>query len=208
MASISTLVDRVKIFVLSSGTGPFNLGSAVAAYRGVEALIDGSTYSYAVESGSNYEAGTGVYLQLTGQLTRSPTISSAGGVTVAFPAGVQLVFTALAQDLVATGASLPIVDSLGNATDKAISQRAATAGLASKYDASNPSSFQTVAQVNAAIAAALAPLSAAIAATNAQIDDMLDGAAVWNLPDEADGGAVPTDGSGKMYLSGGVMKIA
>lgn len=131
MASISTLVDRVKIFVNSSGTGPFVLGAAVPAFRGVEALQDGATYSYAVENGSNYEAGTCEYVSSLGQLVRTPVISSNGGAAVAFPAGVQVAFTALAQDLIATGGTFPIIDSLGPERTAAASQRATTEGIES-----------------------------------------------------------------------------
>lgn len=84
MADSSTLVDRVKIFVESSGTGPFQLGNALPAFRGSEALVDGLTYSYAVD-----------------QLIRAPTLSSKGGAPVAFPANVAINFTALAADLAA-----------------------------------------------------------------------------------------------------------
>ena len=126
MASISTLVDRVRIRVLSSGNGPFTLGPAVPAYRGIEALTDGSTYSYAVENGATFEAGTGVFIAATQTFIRSPIISSSGGAAVGFPSNVELVFTALSQDLVATGGTLPIVNGLGSATDKAISQKATT----------------------------------------------------------------------------------
>lgn len=126
MASISTLVDRVRIRVLSSGNGPFSLGPAVPAYRGVEALTDAATYSYAVENDATYEVGTGVYISSTQTFVRSPIMSSAGGAPISFPSNVELVFTALAQDIVATGGSLPILNSLGNATDKAISQKATT----------------------------------------------------------------------------------
>lgn len=96
--ALATLVDRVKIQVLSSGTGPFQLGAAIPAYRGVEALIDGQTYNYATESGSTYEVGTGLYIAASQQIVRTPILSSAGGSTVAFPANIELVFTALAQD--------------------------------------------------------------------------------------------------------------
>lgn len=126
MVSISTLVDRVKIFVTSSGTGAFALGSAVPAYRGVEALVDGATYSYATESGARYEAGTGVYNAGPGVLVRTPVISSNGGATVVFPANIELAFTALAQDIVATGAALPIVQSTGASTSNVMSQKATT----------------------------------------------------------------------------------
>lgn len=99
MAISSTLVDRVKIFAESSGSGPFVLGNAVPAFRGAEALIDGLTYSYAVESGADYEAGQGVYVEAVNQLLRAPTISSANGAPVSFPANVSINFTALAADL-------------------------------------------------------------------------------------------------------------
>lgn len=129
MVSISTLVDRVKILVLSSGTGPFELGAAIPAFRGTEALLDGATYSYALENGSNFEAGTGVYVASLSQLTRSPVISSNGGAAVNFPANVEIAFTALAQDLVAMGGTLPIVNSLGNDPAVAIAQQAATTAI-------------------------------------------------------------------------------
>lgn len=129
MASISTLVDRVKIVVLSSGTGSFQLGPAVPAFRGIEALLDGATYSYATEYQSNYEVGTGIYLAGSGTLVRTPLLSSNGGAAVAFPSNIELVFTALAQDLEAIGGSFPIVDSLGNDPTVAPSQRAATVGI-------------------------------------------------------------------------------
>lgn len=75
------------------------LGNAVPAYQGVEALIDGLTYSYAVESGGDFECGQGVYVEAVQQLLRSPTKSSANGAPVPFPANVSVNFTALAADL-------------------------------------------------------------------------------------------------------------
>jgi hypothetical protein len=134
MASISTLVDRVKIVVQSSGTGPFQLGQAVAAYRGTEALLDGATYSYAVENGAQFEVGTGQYIQASGMLTRVVQISSTGGSVISFPANIELNFTALAADIVATGAALPITNSLGNDPSIAVAQQVVTAGLNGKSD--------------------------------------------------------------------------
>lgn len=135
MASISTLVDLVKIQVMSSGTGPFLLGPEVPGFRGVEALTGGATYSYSVQIGAQYEVGTGVYLAETQTFVRSPNVSSSGNAAVAFPANVQLTFTARAADLVATGGTLPIVDSEGVGPDVAISQRAATEGIGQKVQA-------------------------------------------------------------------------
>lgn len=137
MASTSTLVDRVKIVVQSSGTGPFQLGAAVPAYRGVEALLSGATYSYAAESGSTWETGTGVYLSGAGTLVRTPQTSSNGGAPVSFPVNIELNFTALAQDLTAVGGSLPIVDDTGDNPTVAISQRAATAAGNGKVNATD-----------------------------------------------------------------------
>ena len=134
---VSTLVDLVKIRVLSSGTGPFNLGPAVPGFRGVEALIDSAIYSYSVQSGSTYEIGTGVYLASGQQLVRTPFVSSSGNVAVSFPANVELVFTALAQDLEAIGGAFPILNSLGNSTSSAISQKAATDGINAAADAAD-----------------------------------------------------------------------
>lgn len=165
--AIATLVDRVKIFCLSSGTGPFTLGSAVPAYRGIEALADGATYSYATESGAAYEVGTGVFSAGTGQLIRTPILSSNGGAAVSFPVSVEISFTALAQDIVPPGA-LPIVQTTGTATDKAMSQNATTTALAAKYDAANPAAYVDAAGALAAAVggvAAQAPSNATLAAT-------------------------------------------
>jgi hypothetical protein len=165
---VSTLVDLVKIQVQSSGVGPFELGPPVPGYRGVEALIDSAIYSYSVQNGSNYEVGTGVYLASTQTLVRTPTVSSAGNAAVAFPANVQVNFTALAADYAAGGGTIPLVDALGNSVVLAITQRAVTAA----------------------------------------IQAILNGSAVFDLPDEAEGDAIPAPGSGQLYLSAGVMKVA
>lgn len=128
MAAITSLVDRVKIVVLSSGTGPFALGQAVPAFRGTEALLDGATYSYATESGSNFEVGTGVFLASSNTLVRSPLLSSNNGAAIAFPANIEVAFTVLAQDIAPPG-TLPIVQATGTGTQVAMSQNAVTVSL-------------------------------------------------------------------------------
>lgn len=95
----STLVDRVKVYVISSGTGAFTLGAAVRAYQGVEVLRDGEIYSYAIESGAQFEIGRGQYVASLTSLTRGPIRSSSGGDAVDFPTNAELAFTALASDL-------------------------------------------------------------------------------------------------------------
>lgn len=140
MASITTLVDRVKISVLSNGTGPFELGPPATAYRGSEALIDGATYNYATEYNAQYEVGTGVYVLASNTLVRTPVLSSNGGAAVSFPANVVLSFGLSATD-VTTGGSLPIVQTIGTGTAVAMSQNATTTELAAKYDAVNPAGY-------------------------------------------------------------------
>src|SRR5689334_11815661 len=95
----STLVDRVRIYALSSGTGPFVLGGPVPGYRGIAALLDGATYSYAVGFDGRFEAGTALYDLGLGMLIRAPQISSNGGAAENFPANVEINFTLLAQDV-------------------------------------------------------------------------------------------------------------
>lgn len=55
---------------------------------------------------------------------------------------------------------------------------------------------------------ALQALETAYEALVVTFSDFLTGQIAFNLPDEADGDAIPSPGSGLPYLSGGVMKIA
>ena len=126
----STLVDLVEIQILNTGTGTIQLGAAVAAFRGVEALIDGATYSYSIQQGANYETGTGIYTQATGALSRNVLTSSYGGAPIPLAPGAVVAFTALSRDLIAIGAGVPIADAMGTARDIAPSQRAVTAAIA------------------------------------------------------------------------------
>ncbi len=101
---MSKLIDRVKIFAATSGTGPFALGPNVPGFRGSEVLTDGETYSYAVEQSGEFEAGTAEYVLSTNTLVRNPLISSNGNAAVAFQANAQIAFTALARDYAAQSA--------------------------------------------------------------------------------------------------------
>ena len=93
----STLVTLTKILATTAGTGPFTLGSAVAGFRGREALGNGLTYSYSVQQGAAYEVGTGVFTSSTGVLTRDVQVSSNGGAAVDFRAGAAVKSSALDQ---------------------------------------------------------------------------------------------------------------
>ena len=165
MASIATLVDRVKILVLSSGTGPFELGAAVPGYRGVEALTDGATYNYAGAQGSNFEVGTGVYLEASGTLVRTPLLSSSGGAAIAFSANLELNFTILAQDVTPAG-SLPIVQVEGTGEQVAMSQKAVTDALAAKLDGAGVESLGDVTGILSIINGTTVQASEAIGARN------------------------------------------
>lgn len=102
-----TLVNLVQIYANSTGSGVLTLGSAVAGYRGVEALADGGLYGYSIQQGSNYEVGQGTYLAATQQLIRQVIVSSAGNGPIDLGPNAQVAFTVLAEDLkVMAGAPL------------------------------------------------------------------------------------------------------
>lgn len=101
----STLVDLVKIYVASVGTGAVTLGSAVPSYRGREALTNGQTYSYSIQQEGTFEYGRGVYLATGHQFVRTPFGSSSGGVALNLQPNAAIAFVVLAEDIVeaATG---------------------------------------------------------------------------------------------------------
>lgn len=165
MASITTLVDRVKIVVLSSGSGPFELGPAVAGYRGAEALIDGASYNYATGYGATYEVGIGTYVASLGVLVRSPSLSTSGNAAVAFPANIVLSFTIVAADITPAG-SLPIVQTTGSNTDVAMSQDATTTALADKLDGGGVTTITDITGILSILNGATVQASEAIVAGN------------------------------------------
>lgn len=94
----STLVNLVRCTILNTGTGTLQLGAALPAFRGVEALTDGETYSYSIQQGSNFETGQGVYSQSDGTLTRGVIESSAGNAAVSLSPNAVCAFPALDID--------------------------------------------------------------------------------------------------------------
>jgi len=98
---MNTFVDLVQVYVTSSGTGPFALGAAVAGFDGVGALVNGASYSYSVQQGSNFEVGVGTYVLATNSLTRTVLKSSNAGNPVAFDVNAELSFTFTAEDIAA-----------------------------------------------------------------------------------------------------------
>jgi hypothetical protein len=99
----NTLVDLVKIYATNTGTGPFALGPAYPAFRGVEALTDGAQYGYSVRQGANYEVGSGVWDAGAGTLTRTVEWSSAGNAPIALGPNAVINFPALAVDFQTPG---------------------------------------------------------------------------------------------------------
>lgn len=104
----STLVDLVKVFINTQGTGTLALGTALPAFRGVEALVDGATYDYSIQQGSNFEYGTGLFTAGDGTLTRGVQASSYGGAPIPLVANAVCTFTALATSLLRPGPEGPI----------------------------------------------------------------------------------------------------
>lgn len=104
----STLVDLVKVFALTQGTGTITLGQPFQAFRGVDALVDGATYDYSIQQGANYEFGTGLFSAGDTTLTRGVIASSYGGAPIPLLANAVVTFTALASSLLRPGPQGPI----------------------------------------------------------------------------------------------------
>lgn len=99
----ATPVNLVRVTCLSTGTVALQLGPALSAFRGVEALIDGYTYSYAIQQGGNYEFGRGIWTASLGTLSRGVIGSSYGNSPIPLLANAIIVFPALAEDLQVPG---------------------------------------------------------------------------------------------------------
>lgn len=127
--AVTTLVDLVKVTALSTGGGTILLGSAVPGFRGIEALLDGHTYSYSMQPGGNYEFGSGVFSASGSTLTRSVIHSSYGDGPINMPPNTEVIFTALAKDLTsaAAGGALLAINNLSDVAD--VVQARANLGL-------------------------------------------------------------------------------
>lgn len=94
--------DRTRVTTATTGTGTMSLGSAVSGCRSFDqavtdgALASGNTVNYAIEDGSNWEVGQGVFTSGTpSTLTRATVFaSSAGGTTKITLSGSAQVFIA------------------------------------------------------------------------------------------------------------------
>ena len=71
--------DRVKTTSPSTGQGAITLSSTGATgYQAFPSSLDGETVGYVIESGSDWEIGTGTYTHSSLNLTRSLRSSSTG----------------------------------------------------------------------------------------------------------------------------------
>lgn len=226
----SALVDIVKVVCASTGTGSITLGQAVNSFRGVEALVNNTTYSYSIQEDYGWEYGRCVYLSAGNQLIRTPINSSDGGSPINLAANAQIAFVALAEDLDAVTLSNAAIDAAA-AAEQAAAQAAISAatavgaqflypdtatGLAatvsgqyfSVLDTGNTYSILYLNDSGSAVEKNRTPSKSLVDAVASSLTAILNGTAVWTLPNEANGDTIPASGSGQMYISGGVVKIA
>ncbi len=91
-----TLVNRAKMTIVSTGTGPLTLGSAVNGYQSFVAagVSTGDVVRYIIEDGDAWEIGLGTYSANTSSLSRSVSESSNAGAPIAL-SGKAIVFLGL-----------------------------------------------------------------------------------------------------------------
>ena len=109
-------VDRVKMNLTTTGTGAVTFGSVVSGFQSLSdaSVVDADVVRYTIESGTNYESGTGT-ISLTGStytMARSPSSSSeSDNSAINLGAGAVCFLTMLAEDVVQVLADLDNVSS-------------------------------------------------------------------------------------------------
>lgn len=100
------LVDRVKCYTPTVGTGTISLGSPVTdAINGdfqsfaSAGAVDGDTYSYLLIDGHNWEYGYGVYNAISQTLTRSPIQSILGTSLISLSGSAIVACVLLAEEI-------------------------------------------------------------------------------------------------------------
>jgi hypothetical protein len=95
MPDLPKLADRIKEISYSTGTGSITLAGASAGFSAFSsAFSSGDITFYAVTDGTNYEVGSGVFLDMTNdQIQRFAISSSNNNSLVDFPAGLKEVFS-------------------------------------------------------------------------------------------------------------------
>ena len=112
------LADRTKMFTSTVGVGAVVLTDVVAGHQSFEAagIGTGDTVSYAIEEGTSWELGVGVYNASSNTLTRTPSASSNNGNQIILAGNAVVYVTALAVDI-ATTDSLSTVATTGAYSD-------------------------------------------------------------------------------------------
>lgn len=111
----TSYADRVKETTSTTGTGTYSLNGAVTGYRAfIGAVSTGSTVSYCVENGTDWEVGLGVVTDGTPDtLTRASVLASSnGGAAVNWSAGDKNVF------LTAPASTTVLVDKVNTFTEQ------------------------------------------------------------------------------------------
>jgi len=109
-------VDRVKMNLTTTGTGTVTFGSVVSGFQSLSdaSVVDADVVRYTIESGTNYESGTGT-IGLTGStytMARSPSSSSeSDNSAINLGSGAVCFLTMLAEDVVQYIADLDNVSS-------------------------------------------------------------------------------------------------
>ena len=100
MTGPNPLVNLCQLTTATTGTGTITLGAASSGYRGTPALTNGTTYSYSIIDGTNYELGQGAYTSSGTTLARGPVQSSSANAAITLSGtAIVIVGDALAWDI-------------------------------------------------------------------------------------------------------------
>jgi len=115
----------------TTGTGTVTFGSVVSGFQSLSdaSVVDSDVVKYTIESGTNYEVGTGT-IGLTGStytMARSPSSSSeSDNSAINLTAGAVCFLTMLAEDVVQTTSDLSDVSSVVPNADQVLSYNSST----------------------------------------------------------------------------------
>ena len=95
------LGNRAKMSTSTTGTGTITLGSALSGYQSFAqaGITNGQTVRYAIEDGTNFEIGSGVFTSSGTTLTRSVTESSNSDNAISLSGSAEVFITASAADI-------------------------------------------------------------------------------------------------------------
>jgi len=95
------LGNRAKMSTSTTGTGTITLGSALSGYQtfAQAGITNGQTVRYAIEDGTNFEIGSGVFTSSGTTLTRNVTESSNSDSAISLSGSAEVYITASAADI-------------------------------------------------------------------------------------------------------------